>query len=262
MQFGVYTSVDKSEAVKATGWGFVEENVQTFLQGQVADDQWRGTERLSRAALQVPAANRLVPADLKLTGPEADLDKLRDYITRVLDRAGRTGTTTLVFGSGAARRYPDGFDRAAARRQIFEFLRMTLPIAQRNGVTLVAEPLNRGECNIMNSVAESMEYVRELDHPNFQCLVDSFHLWLENEPLEHLRDAMPWIRHVHVSDIRDRMPSGESGGIPDEDYRAFFRVLREGGYDGMITVEADHFDVPAAGARVLAYLTRQWNESL
>ena len=29
----------------------------------------------------------------------------------------------------------------------------------------------------MNSVAECMEYVREMNHPNFQCLVDSFHLW-------------------------------------------------------------------------------------
>jgi sugar phosphate isomerase/epimerase len=259
MKFGVYTSVDNSEAVKATGWDFVEENVQTFLEGAVPDDQWRGAERLGRAVLAVPAANRLVPAHLKLTGPEADLGKLRDYITRVLDRAGRTGTTTLVFGSGAARRYPDGFDRATARRQILDFLRMALPIARRNGVTIVAEPLNRGECNIMNSVAESMEYVRELDHPNFRCLVDSYHVWLDDEPLDGLRDAMPWIRHVHVSDLRDRMAAGESGEIPAERYRAFFRVLREGGYDGMITVEADTFDVARDGRRVLQYLKEQWN---
>jgi sugar phosphate isomerase/epimerase len=256
MRLGVYTSVDDSAAVKATGWAFVEENVQTFLQGAVPDREWRGADRAAAAVLPVPAANRLVPAHLKLTGPEASLDKLRAYITPVLERAGRVGTTTLVFGSGAARTYPAGFDRDAAKRQILDFLRMALPVAQRNGVTLVAEPLNRGECNIMNSVAESMEYVRELDHPNFQCLVDSFHLWLENEPLANLRAAMPWIRHVHVSDVRDRLPPGLSGG--GEDYRSFFAVLREAGYAGMITVEADTFDIPRDGQRVFDFLNEQW----
>jgi sugar phosphate isomerase/epimerase len=256
MRLGVYTSVDDSAAVKAAGWDFVEENVQTFLEGTVPDDRWRGTHRAAAAVLTVPAANRLVPANLKLTGPDADLEKLRAYMTRVLERAGRVGTTTLVFGSGGARTYPAGFDRVAAKRQILDFLRMALPIAQRHGVTLVAEPLNRGECNIMNSVAESMEYVRELDHPNFQCLVDSFHLWLEDEPLANLRAAMPWIRHVHVSDVKDRLPPGLSGG--GEDYRSFFAVLREAGYDGMITVEADTFDVPRDGRRVLDFLNDQW----
>lgn len=256
MRLGVYTSVDDSAAVKAAGWDFVEENVQTFLEGTVPDAGWRGADRAAAAVLKVPAANRLVPASLKLTGPDADLDKLRAYMTRVLERAGRVGTTTLVFGSGGARTYPAGFDRAAAKRQILDFLRMALPIAQRHGVTLVAEPLNRGECNIMNSVAESMEYVRELDHPNFQCLVDSFHLWLEDEPLANLRAAMPWIRHVHVSDVKDRMPPGLSGG--GEGYRSFFAVLREAGYDGMITVEADTFDLPRDGRRVLDFLNGQW----
>lgn len=258
MRLGVYTSVDNSAAVKAAGWDFVEENAQTFLEGTVADERWRGAERTAAAVLPVPAANRLVPANLKLVGPEADLDRLHDYIARVIERAGKIGTTTLVFGSGAARTVPAGFDRGEARRQILEFLRAALPVAERHGVTLVAEPLNRGECNIMNSVAESMEYVRELGHPNFQCLVDSYHLWLEDEPLANLRAAMPWIRHVHVSDLKDRLPSGMSGEVPDANYRSFFRVLREGNYDGMITVEADTFDVPRDGPRVLDYLKEQW----
>jgi sugar phosphate isomerase/epimerase len=257
MQFGIYTSVDNSQAVKAAGWDFVEENVQTFLQGTTPDEQWKGAERAKYAVLNVPAANRLVPADLKLIGPERDLDKLRQYITRVLERAGQVGTTTLVFGSGAARTIPPGVDRATGRQHILEFLRIALPVALRNGVTIVAEPLYRVECNIMNSVSECMEYVRELSHPNFQCLVDSFHLWYEKEPLDNLRAAMPWIRHVHVSEIRDRMPPG----LTDEnnDYRSFFRVLREGGYDGMVTVEANEFDVPKDGARVLAFLKDQWD---
>ena len=58
MQFGIYTSVDNSQAVKAAGWDYVEENVQAFLQGTVSDAEWKGAERASYAVLPVPAANR------------------------------------------------------------------------------------------------------------------------------------------------------------------------------------------------------------
>jgi sugar phosphate isomerase/epimerase len=59
-----------------------------------------------------------------------------------------------------------------------------------------------------------------------------------------------------VSDLKDRLPPGQSGG--GEDYRSFFAVLREAGYDGMVTVEADTFDIPRDGRRVLDYLNDQW----
>ena len=57
---------------------------------------------------------------------------------------------------------------------------MSVEIAASHGVLIVAEPLNRGECNIINTVAEAMEYVQAVNHPNFNCLVDSYHLWLES----------------------------------------------------------------------------------
>jgi sugar phosphate isomerase/epimerase len=260
MQFGIYTTVENAPAVKAAGWDFVEENVQTFLQGKLPDTEWHGVERVNASPLKVPAANRLVPPDLKIIGPERDTVALTKYITRVIERAGRTGTTTLVFGSGGARTIPAGVDRATGKQHVLEFLQMALPVAQKAGVTIVAEPLYTVECNIMNSVAECMEYVRELNHPNFWCLVDSFHLWWEKEPLENLKAAMPWIRHVHVSDLKDRMPPGETD--ENNDYRSFFRVIREGGYDGMVTVEANHIDIPTQGPRVLKFLKDAWETCL
>ena len=48
------------------------------------------------------------------------------------------------------------------------------------------------------------------------------------------------------------MPPGESD--ENNDYRGFFRVIREGGYDGMVTVEANHIDLPTQGPRVFASL--------
>jgi len=255
--FGMCAGPDKAALIKAAGWAYVEGSVQGLLQGLVPDDQWTGEAVIRASALPVPAANMLVPGSLKVTGPTANLESLEEYMTAVLSRAGKTGVRTVVFGSGVARAVPEGFDRAAAREQILEFLRMSAPIAGRHGVTIVVEPLNRGECNILNSVQDSMEYVKAVNHPNFQCLVDSYHFWLEDEPLENLRDAMPWIKHVHLADKVGRVAPGLSG---QSDYKPFFNVLKEGHYDGMISFEGKEIpDFANEAPKVLDYVKREWS---
>ena len=139
-------------------------------------------------------------------------------MTTVLSRK-KIGIKTLVFGSGGAHNVPDGFDRNRTYTQIVDFLKMIAPIAQVNSITIVIEPLNKKECNIINSVAEAMTYVKEFDHPNIRCLVDSYHFWLENESLADLEKAMPSIAHVHVADSDGRTAPGQSG---TSDYQPFF----------------------------------------
>jgi sugar phosphate isomerase/epimerase len=259
VQFGVCVPIEQSAIVAAMGFNYVEEVVGRLLQGEIDDEHWTGAKRAAGAALPLPAANALVPGTLKITGPDVSLEKLRAYIHRIVERTAQVGIKTLVFGSGVARNVPEGFDRKEARRQILDFLRTALPFCARRDIVMVCEPLNRGECNIINSVAEAMEYVWQVDHPNFQCLVDSYHLWLENEPLEHVKDAMPWIRHVHVSDTEGRRPPGLSG---KNDYRPLFAELKRGGYAGTISIETINYaPILDEAAQSLAFLKKQWNEA-
>ncbi|WP_428940541.1 sugar phosphate isomerase/epimerase family protein [Fontivita pretiosa] len=258
MRFGICTAVDKAAVVKQAGWDFVEESVQRLFAPRVADEQWGGAAAVAAAALPVPAANGLVPGELKITGPQVRRDELLAHMNTVIRRAAQTGTRIIVFGSGAARSVPEGFDRATARQQIIDFLRDSAAICQQHQVILVVEPLNRRECNIINSVAQAMEYVHAVDHPNVMCLLDSYHFWLEDEPLANVEKAMGWIRHVHVADREGRVPPGESG---QADYRPLFGVLKSGGYDGLISVEARFADLPAAAPRVLDFLMRQWEQA-
>jgi sugar phosphate isomerase/epimerase len=259
MRWGICTAAENAAAVKAAGWDFVEENVQTLLQGELADGQWKGLDRTRGAALPVSAANCLVPGSIKITGPQADMAKLKEWMSRVVERSARTGMNILVFGSGGARQVPEGTSRETAFKQIVDFAKMSADLAARHGVTIVVEPLNRKECNIINSVAEAMTYVKAVNHPNLQCLVDSYHFWLEDEPLDNLKAAMPWIKHVHLADKDGRVAPGESGTA---DYRPFFKVLKQGGYKGVISVEAMKFtDYANVGPRVLSFVKQQWNEA-
>jgi sugar phosphate isomerase/epimerase len=260
MRFGICAKVERSAELRAAGADFVEENVQTLLQGLTDDAKWRAMKRIGRSALPVFAANSLVPADLKITGESVDSERLQWYMGNVAARAARAGMKILVFGSGGARSVPDGFDRRRAKEQIVTFCKMAAGLCANVGITLVAEPLNQKECNIINSVSEAIEYVKAVDHRNFQCLVDSYHFWMENEPLENLSSAMPWIRHVHVADKIGRTPPGESG--PEANYRPFFQVLKRANYQGAISVEALGFEeFKTVGERVMDFLRRQWEEA-
>jgi sugar phosphate isomerase/epimerase len=261
MQFGICTSVANWPAVKAAGWDFIEENVQSFLQAQRPDAEfegghWDGNRVAAASGAVVAAANCLVPAELKITGPQANPDVLQRYFSTVVARAKKAGIQTLVFGSGAARKVPDGWDRDRASKQILDFSRMAAGLAGDAGLIVVIEHLNSGECNIINSVAEAMTYVRQIDRPSFQCLVDSYHFWLEKEKLDDLKAALPHVRHVHVADLEGRLAPGQSG---KSDYRPFFACLKAGGYNGRICVEALGFsDIAAVAPRVLAYIKEQW----
>src|SRR5438270_1177458 len=124
MQLGMYTATENAAAMQAAGWEFIEENILEFLQGELPDDQWRGQQRAAKAPIPILAANRLFPPHIKPVGPTFDLSRLQEYMQRVISRAAKVGMKTLVFGSGVARTYPAGFERASAKAQLLEFLRM------------------------------------------------------------------------------------------------------------------------------------------
>ena len=258
VKFGICTDLSKAATIKAMGWDFIEVNAQQFFQGLASDDTFIGLEDLKSAALPVAAANCLVPGDLKLVGAVVDWAKLEEYIERVCARAGEAGVGVLVLGSGAARRVPDGFAPDQARSQIIRFCKMAALAAARHHVVVVLEPLNRRECNIVNTVAEALSYVQSVNHPHFQCLLDTYHFWMENESVDHVGTAAPWIQHVHVADLQGRVAPGRSG---QADYRPLFGILKEAGYRGRISVEASFEDVADTGAAVLAFLKQQWREA-
>ncbi len=258
VKFGICTDLSKAGTIKAMGWDFIEVNAQQFFQGLAPDDTFIGLEALKTAALPVEAANCLVPGDLKLVGPAVDWGKLEAYMERVCARAGKAGVSILVLGSGAARRVPDGFSQAQARSQIIRFCQMAALAAARHRVVVVLEPLCRRECNIVNTVAEAMSYVQSVNHPHFQCLLDTYHFWMEEESADHVRAAAGWIKHVHVADLQGRVAPGRSG---QADYRPLFGILKQAGYHGRISVEASFDDVADTGAAVLAFLKQQWREA-
>ncbi len=117
------------------------------------------------------------------------------------------------------------------------------------GVMLGVEYLNRFECYLLNSVADTVRFVREVDHPNCRMMYDTFHANIEEKDVvQAIRDCAPYTVHVHISE-NDRSTPGQ-GHVPWDET---FKTLKETGYDGWMVIEAFGLALPE-----LAAATKIW----
>ena len=212
---------------------FAEEVVTRLLVPEQPDAAFRPPDGAALAALPISAANAFLPGDLRSTGPQVDLERLRRYAQVAFRRARQVGIGIVVYGSGRSRQVDEGFDRARAEQQFVESLRTVGPPAEEARITVVVEPLNTAECNLINSVTEGAEAVRAVGHPHVMLLADLYHMLREDEGPDAIERAGGLIRHVHVAEVAERTPPGVAG----DDFRPYLRALARIGYDGAYSLE-------------------------
>lgn len=235
IQIGVCTSVEHADALVASGVDFIEENIQRMLVPTEPTSTFAPLlAALRHSPLPVPSANSFLPASLKCVGPEVDRAALARYVEVACARAAEAGMTTLVLGSGGARQIPAGWSQAQARDQFVALLELMAPHAERNGVTVVVEALNRGECNLINSLAEGADVVSAVGHSNIRLLTDIYHMLREEEPADQITAYAQLITHAHIAERVERTVPGRAG----DDFGAYFGALKAMHYGGAIAIEA------------------------
>lgn len=236
MKYGVCGGPETGAAAARAGYDYYEMTVGSLLKPLEDEAAFElALKEAKKAGIPCEALNVFVPGQLKITGPQVDRQALRQYAATALRRAEVAGVKSIVFGSGAARRIPEGFARAAAWEQLVDFCKMLGPLAQEHGVTIAIEPLNQAECNVLTSVGEGAELARQVDHPAIRLLVDCFHWAKDGDSFEDLVQAGPLLAHAHIATL----PNRRTPGAEDYDFGRFFEALRLGGYDGRISIEGE-----------------------
>lgn len=255
-KIGLCTSVNNADKIKAAGYNYVEEGVQKFLTPLEADDKFAPNLNKALAApLPVYSYAGFLPGELTCVGPDAKHDKILAYARTAFARAKAVGSTIIVFGSGGARKIPDGFSPEEATEQFTALLKQMGPIAAEYGITVVIEPLNKKECNFINSVAEGTGIARRVNHPNIGVLADIYHMALEEEGPESIVAAGPLLRHVHIAEKEDRARPGTA----PYDFVPYFAALKQIGYTGGISFECRWKNLDEEMAPALAYVKEQLN---
>ena len=152
--------------------------------------------------------------------------------------AGRIGAAGVVFVphfSGPL--LPDlspFMDAAALERALLRaHLGPLAEQAERAGVQLWVEPVNRYETHLLVRLQEAASLIAPLEHPRLGIVADLFHMALdEPDVAAALRDNAGAIGHVHLADSNRRLP-----GQGTTDFQAALAALDEIGYGGWLALE-------------------------
>jgi D-psicose/D-tagatose/L-ribulose 3-epimerase len=121
-----------------------------------------------------------------------------------------------------------------ARANSVSVIKQIAKEAQKSGITIALEPVNRYETNLLNTAQQTVDFINEVGEPNVMVHLDVYHCNIEEDgyrnPILACGDRLGY---VHI---------GESHrgylGTGTIDFAKFFDALAEVDYGGYITFES------------------------
>ena len=148
----------------------------------------------------------------------------------------------MVFGSGGARKVPEGYPKEKATEQIIQVINnYLLPAAEKHDFNLAIEELNRGETNIINSLEEAEYIAEQINNPRIKIVADLYHITLEKTDMSVLSRLTQknLIAHCHIANAYNNRYYPQAFDSPESInlYQSFFKSLKSNGYDERISIE-------------------------
>ena len=203
------------------------------------------------------------PSGLSITDPDAEVRaRTLAAVTRLVVLCAELGGSVLVHGSPKQRQIAPGETHAIARARLVEFLGAVARVAAANGVVYCIEPLAPRETQLINTVAEAAEIVREIASPALRTMIDCSAAGAgETVTVAELIDR--WLPTGLVAHIQVNDPNRRAPGQGAMRFAPIFAALARHGYDGTVAVEPFDYvpDGPGAAAFAAGYL-RGVRESL
>lgn len=224
--------------LKESGYDYAELTISNYT-GLSEEDFREACRRVEDSGLPAETACWMFPGGLPLYGP---MEPVLDWIKRACDRSARLGVEVLVFGSGRVRSRPEGMTHEQAFSHLTVLTSAMAPIARQHGVTIVMEPLNRAETDMIRTVSDGARLVRAVNHPSVRLLADYYHFAREQDAFAP--GDLPLLAHAHCAEPEKR-------GCPtviDKPFANFLTALRSGGYDVRLSLEPSATDRDAAAA--------------
>jgi len=180
------------------------------------------------------------PSGLHITTTDSKIwGRTRDYLSCLLDLCSDLGGKVLVLGSPKQRSLVAGQTREGAWKRAVEVLSSVLDKAGELDLTICLEPLSPKETDFINTVAEGMQMVRQINHPNMKIHLDVKAMCSEGAPVPDIIRSVKAsdIGHFHVNDSNLYGP-----GMGDIDYGPIAQAIKDVGWDKWLSVEVFKYD--------------------
>ncbi len=257
MKFGVCRGLDDFESIKIASEISIDYYECGFGSLAKFDDEKFNNckEFLIENNLPCLVANGFLPGELKVVGDSVDYGALTEYLDKGFERGKMLGVKKIVFGSGAARSFPEGYSLEKAKEQLAYFLsEYAAPKAEKAGCVIVMEPLRFSETSMLHTVSDGIEIARMSGKKNVAGLADLYHVYGNNDSVEGIGDFKGELLHSHIAEPVKRVyPSTKDNEEIVSIYKNFFDSLKKAGCD-TCSVEAHTEDFKADIADALAII--------
>lgn len=235
IQLGVCAPTRELDAVVRYGFDYIEPAAASVA--AMSDAGFRAFKTTMMASpIRCECFNSFIRRkDLRVVGDQVNWDALKEYLDHTLARCRELGGSIVVWGSAGSRNVEPGYSREKAWSQIKDFLGRAGDIARRHHMMIAIEPLRHQESNIINTGAEALELVHEVNHPNIKMIIDYYHMRVEKESPEIVWKARKEIVHFHFANPHGRL--WPKSPAEDPVYAEFFRQVKRIHFHGGLSIE-------------------------
>jgi sugar phosphate isomerase/epimerase len=250
MKIGVCTGVDNISIAEMIGFDYLEPAVSAVASMEEVDFE-KSVKLVEESNIKCEVFNIFFPGTIKLFSEDFSMEVIDEYVRKAFKRIKTLGAEIAVFGSGGARKIPEGMSDGFARTRMQDVLIFIGDIAKEFDINVAIEPLNTRETNNINSVADALELKKKIDHPNIKLLADFYHMRMEIEDMVILNEAALDIIHLHIANSNKRVYPRDAG---EDAYEEFFEMLKTIGYSGRLSIEVSGGDLKEDGPGALSLL--------
>jgi sugar phosphate isomerase/epimerase len=235
IQLGVCAPTRELDAVVRYGFDYIEPAAASVA--AMSDAGFRAFKTTMMASpIRCECFNSFIRRkDLRVVGDQVNWDALKEYLDHTLARCRELGGSIVVWGSAGSRNVEPGYSREKAWSQIKDFLGRAGDIARRHHMMIAIEPLRHQESNIINTGAEALQLVHEVNHPNIKMIIDYYHMRVEKESPEIVWKARKEIVHFHFANPHGRL--WPKSPAEDPVYAEFFRQVKRIHFHGGLSIE-------------------------
>jgi D-psicose/D-tagatose/L-ribulose 3-epimerase len=260
MRFGVNTflfvSPFTNESTKLfktlKGWGF--DSAEISLEQQTHLDPAYVKGQLDKYGLVCGTLCGVFGPDRDLRGTPEQQRASLDYLFYMIDACGVLGCRTIngpMYSAVGRAKFVPHKERQAQWKLAVKNLKKVSAYAEKKGVTLAIEPLNRFETDFINTCEQALKMVKDVGSPALKIQLDTFHMNIEEkDSAAAVLLAGKHLAHFHACGCDRGQPGNDHINWP-----AIAAALKKVGYDGDVVIESFTEDV-----KVIANAASIWRK--
>ncbi len=240
----LFTSPFTTESVKHfptfKKWGFA--TVEIPIEDPSHIDPAKVRAAADKAGLAIGSVCACMGPGRDFRGTPAEQKTGVDYVKAIIDQAVVLGCPSIIgpLYSVVGR---IGAHTEAEKKQHFldvvKNLKVLAAYAQKRGVTLCVEPLNRFETDFLNTVEQGLKLLKAVHSPAVKLHLDTFHMNIEQKnQAAAIKKAGKLLAHFHACGCDRGTP-----GNDHIDWPGIAKALKSIGYKGDVVIESFTTDV-------------------